>query len=388
MNYNDPATHLYHGFRHLVHTFQELSQNPGLPEMVRHNYQTAAASMAPFLTGYEMTLQDHTLKGTGPRMTALRDAAQWLGVELSDEKKKAMQVKTVFASEQMLEGYDTDRAVDRWTQMFMHPLRIGEFTPEELEGRGTRYVRTAEWDELDGLSFKLKYVASYKQDPDDPFDPDQKVYLDHIEVIYGTVHKYWVVGFTVYRQAALFNVPLVNAVATNLVENLAQCVVLAPEQAAWFLDWIVAEHGLRTFNIPLTTTVLDKDVRPLDVMAHITDFLQDHVDDADKIIDRIISRCSKTGHAKGLFIPFGPDDLTLHLTVGRSEWWSVGRYREEVEKYQHMRSIPLIGVEAIIAAGVDVKGRMRPYQWGPMMETALTNALQEIADEYYKSKKK
>lgn len=388
MNYNDPATHLYHGFRHLIHTFQELSQNAGLPEMVRNNYQQSAAGMAPFLTGYEMTLQDHTLRGTGPRMTALRDAAKWLGVELSDEKKNAMQVKTVFASEQMLEGYDTDRAIDRWTQMFMHPLRIGEFTPEELEGRGTRYVRTAEWDELDGLSFKLKYVASYKQDPDDPFDPDQKVYIDHIEVIYGTVHKYWVVGFTVYRQAALFNIPMVNAVATNLVENLAQCVVLDPGQVAWFLDWIVAEHGLRTFNIPMTSTILSKDIPDINPMGQIMDFLVDHPEDSDNILDRIINRCSTMGHAKGMFIPFGPDDLKLHLTVGRSEWWSVKRYREEVEKYQHLRNIPLISIEGIIAAGVNVKGRMRPYQWKLMMENALNKTLQEIADEYYNSKKK
>jgi len=389
MNHNDPSIHLYNGLRHIAMTFQDLGQNAAIPEMVRDTYRNAAAQASTFLTGYEMVVQTHLLQGKGPRMTALRDYAQWLGIGLTEEKIKAMSVKLSFASEELLERYDTSSAVDRISQMFMAKIPLSKFTREEVDGK-TRYVVEKEWEELDGLSYKLKYVAGWKETPDEPVDLNAKVYISHVECMYSTVHNYWTCAITLWRSNALYQAPAhTGVIVANVVENLAGHVSMLPEQMLWFCDWIVAEHGIRLFDIPLVSTVLCTPGRTrLDIEYLVRNWLHEYdPEDADAILDRVVSRANNLGCAKGLHIPFA-EDCEVVITTGRPEWYSVKKYREEIEKYTYMRDKALLVLNSVSVTGIDVQRRSHPVQWELMMEQAILKELRSIADEYLKSKKK
>lgn len=391
MNYSllhyGSQSHILNSLMNIQHRTGELSQSPALPELARSSFQQLSNDLSMTMNMYRDGAERDMMAGAGPNSMALRSIQRFLKVEtLADLGHLA--VTTDFTAE-----IDIDRELASrvWSQFFRYSYPTELFKRGEGQ-RSKALFYEAPFHNLQNdvnrhLIGKVTVELEAEVNEDDPWPQTSRIKCVHVE--YSPADGFWTAFTTIDAKSVIYIKDI--RIQANVIHHVEQASCSFDIQGATeFMQWFIVDN-LRSM-LGFKFDDFEQEAQPMfhhDVIGIMDDVVKAEPQYAhEHLFNRIVRECAVSGRDTGLDIDV-PDVGSVRIVVGRNDWDSYTKYREECKKYHWARDYPLIKVEQIMSLGTNVLSRRRPRHWDDKIAGAVIEAFSAIVEKaktesYYK----
>lgn len=373
-NGNNELDFLLNGFMSLASGLRNIANSPGLPEMVRSDFN-ALADSAQCVVGPVLSMrQRDILNGQGPRSRAIVDAAAWLKIPTEGIDFRRLAPKVSFDWWTAPENADdSDLFMRSWSQFFYTQYPLECFSDE---GQTVRVEYT-----VDGYTFEVNAVADIPKVSAGDQVPES-VWIKEVQVSYKSKEGFWSGWVSFSRNSAMFrDVPAPDVSITHVVESVilsAPLVGIVPFMTDYVISPLVQRLGysFKDYSLAGETGYRDNLKHMLDDIA--LEYPEHHQNHVRNIITR---ECSHMGCAKGVVVEV-PGVGIVKIVTGELDLYDYDKWVEKTAQNSWYRDKPLLKIEAIVVAGVDISSRRIPTAWNYRITEAIDAAFRKIVTEY------